>query len=406
MNDPLRNLADHHFQQCCGIRLDELTAPLGEANPAGPSLRGGPLYREIAEARREDDPTLPLGPWAYELKRADWAGVIQTSAEALAAESKDLQLCAWLQEAQIQHYGLSGVAPTTILIAELCERYWEHVYPRSEDAVPGQEGIDDDTLEARANLFDWLNEKLLPTLRLVPLTALGGDRPELCWADWELAARNEQLRVNHSQEVRDSLEGPSLNDCASALSATPTEFHLANHAAVTAGLDAIDRLQQVLDRLCGDDAPTLSTLRGLLDQMRLLVEGEVKKRGITPGASSWRPRSDDDQRQVDGDEAASAAPDFGASFDGIPQFGSLGDIPQDNRAAAYAVLAEVAELLGRIEPHSPVPALLRRAVEWGTLNTRELYEELFLRLNGQLNIFELLGVEFDPEQQHHAEGNQ
>ena len=46
MNDPLRELADHHFQECCGIHLDDLTSPLGEANPAGPSLRGSALYRE------------------------------------------------------------------------------------------------------------------------------------------------------------------------------------------------------------------------------------------------------------------------------------------------------------------------------------------------------------------------
>jgi type VI secretion system protein ImpA len=36
---------------------------------------------------------------------------------------------------------------------------------------------------------------------------------------------------------------------------------------------------------------------------------------------------------------------------------------------------------------------VRRATEWGSLNTVELYQELFLRLGGQLNIFEMLGLE-------------
>ncbi|WP_258898281.1 hypothetical protein [Burkholderia glumae] len=47
----------------------------------------------------------------------------------------------------------------------------------------------------------------------------------------------------------------------------------------------------------------------------------------------------------------------------------------------------------RQEPHSPVPYLVRRATLWGRMNTAELYQELFLRLGGQLNIFEMVGIE-------------
>jgi len=62
------------------------------------------------------------------------------------------------------------------------------------------------------------------------------------------------------------------------------------------------------------------------------------------------------------------------------------------RADAYARLAETAEILMRLDPHSPVPYLVRRATEWSRLNTAELYQELFLRLGGQINIFEVLGI--------------
>jgi type VI secretion system protein ImpA len=63
-----------------------------------------------------------------------------------------------------------------------------------------------------------------------------------------------------------------------------------------------------------------------------------------------------------------------------------------DRAAAYARLAEVADYLQRIEPHSPVPYLLKRAVAWGNLNTAELYQELFVKASGRLDIFEMLGL--------------
>lgn len=47
----------------------------------------------------------------------------------------------------------------------------------------------------------------------------------------------------------------------------------------------------------------------------------------------------------------------------------------------------------RIEPHNPTPYLLQRAVQWGRLDTSELYQEIFVRSGGILNILELLGME-------------
>ena len=63
-----------------------------------------------------------------------------------------------------------------------------------------------------------------------------------------------------------------------------------------------------------------------------------------------------------------------------------------DRRPVYAALAEIAHALEVIEPHSPVPYLIRRAVAWGGLNTAQLYNEVFVRCGGQINIFELLGL--------------
>ena len=57
------------------------------------------------------------------------------------------------------------------------------------------------------------------------------------------------------------------------------------------------------------------------------------------------------------------------------------------------MLAEAAEYLSRDDPHSPVPYLVLRAIEWGQLTTAELYDEIFIQNEGRLNIFELLGIE-------------
>ena len=46
------------------------------------------------------------------------------------------------------------------------------------------------------------------------------------------------------------------------------------------------------------------------------------------------------------------------------------------REAAYDQLKRVAEMLERMEPHSPVPYLIRRAVELRAIKFPELVEEL------------------------------
>ena len=69
-----------------------------------------------------------------------------------------------------------------------------------------------------------------------------------------------------------------------------------------------------------------------------------------------------------------------------------------DRAQAYALLEQAVQTLLVTDPHSPAPYLVRRAVEWGRLSTSDLYKEVFIRMGGQINIFELLGLEV-PEAQ-------
>ena len=47
----------------------------------------------------------------------------------------------------------------------------------------------------------------------------------------------------------------------------------------------------------------------------------------------------------------------------------------------------------RDDPHSPVPHLVYKAIEWGRLSTSELYHEIFIRYEGNLNIFDVLGID-------------
>lgn len=377
MDTQLIQRAQEYFQDHLGISLDALTEPIDAAMPAGKSLRGSGVYSVIEQARRQDDASLPMGTWEHDLKRADWDKVSSLAAGALAHKSKDLQLAAWLLEAQINQTGFAGISACMLLMQILCERYWDTLYPQTEGG----------DLEYRANIFCWINEKLLPALRLVPITASGRER-DYNWADWEQARRNEQLRATANGRDTAAIEGATLSALASAMSATATDAYAWLHHTLSDALAGIDALAKTLDRRFGKDAPGLGTLSELLEQIHGLVDAELHKRGARLQAL---PSETAETVQtatpplVAGQSREEANPP--------PTPASIRD-----RADAYARLAETADFLMRLEPHSPVPYLVKRATEWGCLNTVELYQELFLKLGGQLNIFEMLGLDTHAQQ--------
>jgi type VI secretion system protein ImpA len=70
--------------------------------------------------------------------------------------------------------------------------------------------------------------------------------------------------------------------------------------------------------------------------------------------------------------------------------------PIRSRADAYHQLEGIANFLQSIEPHSPTPYLVRRAVSWGRMPLPKLMQEV-LREEGDLNrLFTVLGIK--PEQ--------
>src|SRR5271169_1503907 len=110
---------------------EDLLNPIPGENPSGASLRYDPLYDKIKEARREDDDA-PQGEWAHERKLADWKQVIKLAGDALATQSKDLQLAAWLTEAALRNEGFPGLLAGLKTLQGLVENFWETLYPEIE----------------------------------------------------------------------------------------------------------------------------------------------------------------------------------------------------------------------------------------------------------------------------------
>jgi type VI secretion system protein ImpA len=365
--------------------LEALLVPIPGDDPAGVSLRYEGTYDRVREARRADDPSLPQGVWAHELKRADWPGAAELCREALAARSKDLQLAAWLTEAWTGEHGFAGAAAGLAALLGLCEQYWDGAWPRGDDP--------EETIDARARVFEWLDGRLVDLLGQTPLTRPDiADAGTFTWVDRESALRLENTARRDAAGAKDAAAKGAVTmarfDRAVAL--TPAPFHAARAEALTRAYDAASRLQTLLDGRCGAGAPGLLRLSALLANLRRWTQGVLPAPAVeeTPAPEPAMPPTPEN--------AASAAAAEPAQADDAPAVVRVAVAPAGrptSREEAYRWLATASDYLAAAEPHSPVAYLVRRALAWGRLSLPELTLELMKQGYDLATLRALLGFE-------------
>lgn len=360
------------------LDVDALLAPISAEQPAGEWLRFDAVYDEIQKRRQEDDPSLPLGVWQRELKRADWRGVEQLCVDALTTRTKDLQIAGWLTEAWVHLHGFTGLATGVRLVAGLCRNFWNDVYP----------ALEDDNVDYRIAPVAWLTRLTTP-LFSIPLTFPAGEEPmPYGWKDWSNALRLAKIAVKDPQAATKAANAGAITQqkFLVAMSLTPGQWYVTLNEELTSGLAALDELDAVLVEKAGaDQAPSLTPLRELLQSIQLLVTRVVRERVEKGELAAPAPAPVEvEQPMTETEDAASAA----ATPAPAPYAG--GRIA--SRADAYRALGEASEYLLRTEPHSPVPYLVRRAVSWGNMSLAELLDELLAK-NADVNtIYALLGM--------------
>lgn len=363
----LRHLADTYFQASIKLPLERLLAPISADHPAGEWLHNSQTYRAIERARSADDASLPLGAWERELKRADWPAVSHVSADVLCLKSKDIKCVAWLLEARLHLDGFAAIAPCLTLLDLLLNQYWDSIYP-----LP-----DGDNFELRASQIDWIGARLVPAVRQTPLMRdeAGEASARFNWADREQAQRHKQL-IAHLGNSGPQIDG-TLAMFEQGVAATSTKSWQQLQQTLSTALQALAVLEQTLAARFGHSAPDMASLRTLLDQILAFSVSVLQHRDAAPAQAEPAPA--EELQQVATQAAAAPATAWSSPIRDLDD--------------AYAKLAELSDYLMRAEPRSPTPYLLRRAVEWSKLDTAQLYQEIFIRSNGTLNIFELLGLD-------------
>jgi len=306
------------------LEFDALLAPIPGDNPAGSGMPFA-AREKLEEARKEvnpddydaGDPTRPA-----EAKSADWAAIERLTKQALAEQCKDLLVAARLTEALVKRHGFTGLRDGLHLLRRMIGDCWDRITP----------SIEDGDLEMRAGPFNWLDEAdrgaCFPvSVRRAPLVANGDEA--YGWLDWR------QVQDGKGPVTQQAFEG--------ALQATPRD----QLQTVVEDLDgASQELRALVEDLAGklgQYAPGLTGLGRALEECRDLGRLLLERKG--------GPAQDEGvEGALAGNGQAGAPPKSGATRDEL-----------------YRRLAELANQLERLEPHSPIPYLVKRAVELGAM---------------------------------------
>ena len=260
------------------IDIDAILAPLSGDNPAGENLRYAPVYDEIKEARRADDP-LDRGDWDREIKTSDWDKVIALSVEALTEKTKDLQIAAWLTEALTRTEGFEGLIFGLKILTGFLSNFWDTVYPE----------IDEDDLDYRVGPLEFLNNNLWFPIKAVPVT----DRSVTSgysWLQWQDSRQvgYEKDTLNQYGDVDDGkkaardekiAEGKlSAEDFDSAVALSSKVFYLGVEGALASCVEEFKIFDQTVDEKFGNEAPRLAELKQSIQDCDLLISRILKKK--------------------------------------------------------------------------------------------------------------------------------
>ena len=324
--------------------VDALLNPVSAGAPCGEDLAFSPELDAIAQARKADDPSIEQGAWVTTLKEADWKFVTKRCAQLIETRSKDLQLAVWLAEASAKTGGLRSLGDALLVIAALCERYWDGLYPQP----------DEDGFERRIGNLCWLAARVPQLVTEHPVTEGAG----LSMRDIEAArlhgaeaiANVEAARGRTSKAYQEKL----LDDCRHCIG-------------------ALDELEKAVDERLGTDGPGFSAARTALQNLAHFV---------TPAAGSVA--------AVPASAAATAAPSSAVvpAAAAMPVFAGV----IASRAQALGQLRAVADFFRQTEPHSPVAYLAEKAARWGE-QPLHLWLKTVVKDAGALaHVEELLGI--------------
>jgi type VI secretion system protein ImpA len=342
------------------LDFDRLLSPISADNPCGADLRWEPIYQEIKDARPKDDRDA-FGLDSPEI--ANWTPVIDLTCDALATQSKDLMLAAWLTEALVHQYGFAGFRDGLKLINGLLEDWWDGLYP-----LPDGEDLEPRAAPLMFLTSDGRGARLPEALKEAPLAP--GTEEVFSWNYWRARQPMPNEPVDafalRAEEVAEKTR--KFDEAASQVT---FDFAKDLYEDLQQGKEELARFNRNLDARFNEAAPGTTKLRASLEDCLMRARNIFKDKGGFAEAS-------------DGGEEGSS------ESNGEAPGSALG--PIRTRDDAFRRLAEVAAFLRQREPQSPIYLLVERAVAWSRMPFDQLLGELIKDAGARGQVGELLGI--------------
>ncbi|UNM06514.1 MAG: type VI secretion system protein TssA [Holosporaceae bacterium] len=354
--------------------LDQFLAPIPGKNPAGKDMKYEDVYDQIKEASREDL-DLPQGVWVQDLKSADWKSVEKLCVTVLTTQSKDLQVTAWMLEAWLSLYHMKGIAAGFNLLSQLSENFWDTAFPLFTLEDP----------EYRSSPYNWINEKLADRFHKVQVTYPDTqDLKSYSYGAYVDIHKDGGVRITKQEEEKDKERNPQ--QFKKSIEATKDDFYIALQKEGESALSYIKKLQAFLDSKIPEDGPSLYHAQEKIQEIINFAQnvlGERKGNANNPEINLVSELGNNEKDPSK--EAAVAAPTTSTTEVHI-------DTVMNSRSEAYALIEKAANYLEKLDPHSPSPHLIKRAIKWGNLNLHQLLGEMVKNPASLEELRHLLGI--------------
>ncbi|WP_432757148.1 type VI secretion system protein TssA [Consotaella aegiceratis] len=337
-----------------------VTAAFGHELPCGGNPRSAPETRELYyrikdsrnAARSEERSIAPGEPIRLSAK---WREVYDLATDILLHHAKDLEILAWLAEAQLRLEGFAGLRDVFAAMEALTAGHWDDLH-----------SVGDGELEDKVAPLAGLNGiggegTLIQPVRLTPLVPGARYGEHSLW-DYQLAQRGD------NSDRKEALD--------EAVIEAGTDAMAGRHQEAMECLAAFDRLVAVIDERCGADAPPSSNTRTVLAESAAAIRvlAHLEEGGAAPADTAKLAAA---PQPVEG--TPSPKPGNGADHTGgavemsSPKIGSLVIGSRDD---AFEALLLIARYFRRSEPHSPIAASIETLVRRGRMDFADLLGEL------------------------------
>lgn len=344
------------------IDIDALLQPISEDAPSGADPRSDSsptsLYYRTKDARNAarsaERAAVEIGGAPPE----EWGTVADTAGEILGGHGKDLEIAAWLIEALLRQDGFAGLRDGLKVMTGLVTGFWDSCYPE----------LDEDGVEGKVSAVAGLNGSgavgtLIQPIRLVPLTQ--GSQGSFSLWNYEQATDLAKVTDSNRRQERIDNGAVTMEQFMESVADTPAAFFGETQSAIVEALAALADMSAAFDAVAGVDAPPVSALRELLEEIsRSITHFAADKLAV----ANYSATSDDPVPADEGEAAAAAGETTTVVVRKTEGYQS--------REEALAELSRIAAYFRKTEPHSPMSYTLDDAVRRARMSLPELLLEL------------------------------